>query len=156
MNNYNDYVFDNGNFIGNFEEMYQNCEDPWHQKTETYTKTQHIILLNLIKNSKAKKILEIGCGFGLLTKIIYEQNSNSEVLGMDISSTAIKKAQETNPHIQFQTRDILDFDFYKEYQPDLIVLSWTLWYTLDKIDDFIEFFKTFILITFAYNSNINI
>ena len=32
---YHDYVFKDGKFIGAFEEMYQNVEDPWHHGDAT-------------------------------------------------------------------------------------------------------------------------
>lgn len=31
MKSYQDYVIRNGEFIGQFEEMYRQCDDPWHQ-----------------------------------------------------------------------------------------------------------------------------
>lgn len=33
--NYHDYVIRDGKFIGAFEKMYRNVEDPWHQGDAT-------------------------------------------------------------------------------------------------------------------------
>ncbi len=30
-NNYSDYFIKNGKFVGEFELMYQQCDDPWYQ-----------------------------------------------------------------------------------------------------------------------------
>lgn len=43
---YHDYVFKDGKFIGAFEEMYQNVEDPWHHGDATaiyYDKDLYLI-----------------------------------------------------------------------------------------------------------------
>jgi hypothetical protein len=31
---YHDYIVVDGRFVGEFEPMYRNCEDPWHQEAD--------------------------------------------------------------------------------------------------------------------------
>lgn len=35
---YQDYVIKDGQFVGNFEQMYQNFLDPWHQSEISHVK----------------------------------------------------------------------------------------------------------------------
>ena len=64
-----------------------------------------------------------------------------EVLGIDISKIAIKNAKRKYPSCKFIVGDIMDKHLYKEFKPDIIVMSEITWYILNKIDDFIMFFK---------------
>ncbi len=36
MNNYHDYIFKDGKFVGLFEECYRDCDDPWDASKEEY------------------------------------------------------------------------------------------------------------------------
>ncbi len=64
-----------------------------------------------------------------------------QVLGVDISPTAVAKAESLHPACSFQTGDILDFDIYRQFKPDLIVMAEITWYVLDKLDAFLEFLR---------------
>ena len=136
---YQDYVIKDGQFIGEFEEMYQDYKDPWEQTTREIFSSEKTVALNLIQKYNCKKVLELGCGLGHYTHKI--QNLGVDVLGIDISPTAIKKAMQKYPNSNFKTGDILDFNLYKQYNPDIIIMSEITWYILDKLDIFIEHIK---------------
>ncbi|MBW2966379.1 class I SAM-dependent methyltransferase [Candidatus Woesearchaeota archaeon] len=48
---------------------------------------------------EGKKVLDVGCGNGYITKKMVDQGN--EVIGMDISANAIKEARRINPDIKF-------------------------------------------------------
>ena len=137
---YQEYVFQNGKFIGDFESMYKDFDDPWNQTTREEFATDKAITLNLIKKFNFKRVIELGCGLGHFTNKIRE--IGVDVLGVDISKTAIEKARTKHPNGKFLQGDILDFEIYKRYNPDLIIMAEITWYVLEKLDDFLEFFKS--------------
>lgn len=55
---------------------------------------QHNFLIKNIKEIQPESILEVGCGFGRNLKIIKEGGFNCKLIGMDISKSMLKKAQE--------------------------------------------------------------
>jgi len=136
---YQDYVIKDGVFIGEFEEMYRDFEDPWEQSTREKHAIEKKIGLDFIRQHDYKRIVEFGCGFGDYTNQL--NDTAGDVLGIDISETAIRKAKQKYPRIRFSVGDILDFDLLREYQPDCIVLAEISWYILDKIDEFQRFLK---------------
>src|SRR4030042_2863068 len=117
---YQDYVIKNGKFVGEFEEMYRDFKDPWEQTTREEWAMEKIITLNLIRKIKAKKVIELGWGLGYFTNKI--KNLGVDVLGIDISETAIKKARNKYPRCRFIAGDILDKEIYREFKPDVIVM----------------------------------
>jgi len=136
---YQDYVIKSGKFIGEFEQMYKDFKDPWEQTTREQWAMEKCIAINLIKKLKAKRVIELGCGLGHFTNRI--RRMGVDVLGIDISETAIKKARKRYPQCKFYNGDIMDKKVYLEFKPDVIVMSEITWYILDKIDDFVDFFK---------------
>jgi len=137
---YQDYVIKDGKFVGEFEQMYQDYHDPWEQTTRENYRSEKIIAIYLLKRIGAKKVIELGCGLGCYTQMI--KNAGFAVLGIDISPTAINKAKQKHPNCTFQVSDILDFNIYREYKPDAIIMAEITWYILDQLDAFINFLRT--------------
>jgi trans-aconitate methyltransferase len=137
---YQEYVIKDGKLIGEFEQMYQDFDDPWEQTTREAYASEKAVALNLIKKNHAKRVIELGCGLGYFTNQI--RNIEVDVLGIDISKTAIQKAKATFPDCQFVEGDVLDYEIYKNFKPDLIIMAEITWYILDKIDTLITFLKT--------------
>ncbi|MEK6731619.1 MAG: class I SAM-dependent methyltransferase [Pseudomonadota bacterium] len=141
---YQDYVIKDGRLIGEFELMYQHYEYPWEQNTrEKWTSTKALALnycKKLQQEEGKSKIIEIGCGLGIFSNKLFEQGGN--VLGIDISNTAILKAKKKYPNCQFKTADILDFSVYQQFSPDIIVMAEVTWYVLDKLPSFIRYIKS--------------
>ena len=130
-----------GVLVGDFENLYGDHNDPWHQSKKTRTSSDIAVILNYLKQHKVEKLVEIGCGHGHLSKQIFELGV--DVLGTDISRNAISKARALYPDITFREADILDLDVYREFKPEVFLLSDVTWYILDKLDDFIRFLRCY-------------
>ena len=133
-NDYRDYVIKEGKLIGEFEKMYQECEDPWEQTKEENSSIDKKIAIELLKKYKRKRIIEYGCGFGQFTSLL--QKDLGSALGIDISETAISKAKTRYPDCEFKVGDLLDDMIVKEYNPDAILMVEITWYVLEKISKF--------------------
>jgi len=115
MSDYHDYVFKDGQFVGKFEEMYKNStEIPWHQDQTSYaifTDIDIAILKHFQSKYKFENICEVGCGYGYVTNRIKKElsidNTTIRVTGLDISKTAIERAREAFPDINFIVCDII-------------------------------------------------
>lgn len=133
---YQDYVIKDGQFIGEFEKMYQDCEDPWRQSQEaeqSYSRSDTVVT---IKRLGLKNILEIGCGLGHFTNYLARSCDNIQIAGMDISATAIQKAAAKYPHLEFFQGNVKDIDIIlKPRGVDTIIFSEIMWYILNNLDD---------------------
>ncbi|MBI4331620.1 MAG: methyltransferase domain-containing protein [Chloroflexi bacterium] len=120
---YHDYVIKNGKFIGQFDQMYRNVADPWHQDEDGLSDKEPLRVLALQEMVKIKpgSILDIGCGLGFFTNQM-QLVTEASVLGIDISSTAVSKAVARYPNCRFETRGIAQIcGFGSKF--DLIVAS---------------------------------
>ncbi|KAA3601526.1 MAG: methyltransferase domain-containing protein [Calditrichaeota bacterium] len=63
-------------------------------------------LLDRIPLKSPKKILDLGCGTGNVTKIISERWQSSKVIGLDSSQQMLEKAQKFSSEITWQLQDI--------------------------------------------------
>jgi len=110
MGKYHKYVFDieNREFVGKFEEMYQNetkeIFDSWHQ--DDSRQVQRKVCFALLEQFNFQNIIDLGCGKGSVTHQL--KKLNNQVLGIDISETAVKFAKERYPDIKFLTANIND------------------------------------------------
>lgn len=137
---YQDYVIKDGKFVGQFEEMYEKFDDPWMQTVKEPNAREKAVILEWCKKLGRLRIMEIGCGLGVFTRQIHD--AGFDVLGIDISATAIKKARLRNPGVNFKTGDILDFQAYHDFRPEVIIMSEISWYVLEKIVPFLTFLKS--------------
>ena len=110
MPGYHKYVFDTDKreFVGEFEKMYQAEDsqgfDSWLERDlRPLRKTISYAILSAYNFSR---ILDIGCGKGTFTHLLKKQNNH--VVGIDLSETAIRKAQASFPDIDFRCQNILD------------------------------------------------
>lgn len=137
---YQDYVIKDGKFVGEFEQMYRDYNDPWEQTIREASRSEKIIAINLLKRFGLRRVIELGCGLGGFTEMI--RSAGIDILGVDISSTAISKAKKMHVNCNFKVGDILDFSLYREYKPDAIIMAEITWYVLDKLDSFVNFLRT--------------
>lgn len=110
MNDYADYVIKDGRFIGDFETMYKNCDDPWHQSDDIINSYSKMSCIASLARIGAKNILEIGCGLGYFTAFVDKMLPSSKITGVDISETAVKRAQILFPNISFLVGDVSRID----------------------------------------------
>ena len=136
---YQDYVIKGGKLVGEFEQMYRDYEDPWHQSKEGWA-SDKAIAIHLLRKTGAKKVIELGCGLGHFTEKIASEGF--AVLGIDVAPTAIEKAQRRYPARDFRVGELLDVHVYREFRPDAIVMAEITWYVLDMLDEFLKFLRT--------------
>lgn len=132
---YQDYVIKDGRLVGEFEEMYRDFADPWEQTREAFAE-EKAIALRAIRALAPRTVVELGSGLGHFTKRIKAEGVPN-VIGVDISTTALEKARAHAPECTFVAADILDFSMYERFQPDVIVMAEITWYVLDKLDRFL-------------------
>lgn len=77
------------------------------QKTARFTRT-----LEEIKNGD--KVLDIGCGVGVLTQLVKKTYPDCEVYGVDISSQAIEDNKKENPEIYYSQGTVNNLSFDNE------------------------------------------
>lgn len=127
---YHDYVIKDGEFIGKFDEMYSEFNDPWTQSVQPnkYSRTSGIIH---IENFNVKSILECGCGLGYYADWI-RRETNIIPTSVDISPVAIEKAKTLFPDLNFEVADIsIELKNYKGHE--CVMLSEIIWYILPDL-----------------------
>lgn len=139
---YQDYVIRDGRLVGEFEEMYRDHPDPWHQSQREAFSTEKMATLNLLQRLQAKRVVEVGCGLGYFTRKIAD--IGCEVVGLDVSPTAIAKATELHgsPTCRFAPADILAPDHYRDFQPDVVVMAEVTWYVLNKLPEYLRLLRS--------------
>ena len=138
-NDFYKYVIVDGKFIGKFEEMYQNCDDPWLQDSLLYQSNKIVIDILKRDNYQYENVLDIGCGKGNYTNLLYEI-LKCNIDAIDISKTAIQVAQNRYDNINFIADDFLRTNQIK-MNYDLIIVSQVLWYVLENLDSFFQKMK---------------
>lgn len=131
---YQDYVIRDGQLIGEFDEMYQDFDDPWAQSTREDHALEKLIGIELLEKYGTKRPLEYGCGLGYYTQKLYEKFGCAG--GVDISGTAIQKAKQNFSGPLFSVADLLDRGVLESFNPDCICMVEISWYVLGKIDEF--------------------
>ena len=137
---YQDFVIKDGQLVGDWEGLYKNFEDPWHQsRDDVLLDSRRIIAVNwcnrLRNEYNANKVIELGCGFGHLTETLRSQSFAA--VGVDISKTAIDKARNIHPRSVFVECSLSDFEIVKKFDADIYLMSEITWYVLDDLDDFL-------------------
>tara|TARA_B100001093_G_scaffold519987_1_gene611878 strand:- start:3879 stop:4511 length:633 start_codon:yes stop_codon:yes gene_type:complete len=137
------YTISNGKMIGDFEGLYNDFKDPFIQTKKEKFETSKKAIINycqFLQSNKKKilKTLEIGCGFGQLSKDLKKLKFNAH--GTDISKTAINKAQKDST-VKFYTSEFLNFKLYKKINPDIFILAEVSWYVLPELKKMIKFLK---------------
>lgn len=141
---YQDYVIRDGRLIGEFEKLYQDFEDPWHEvgcEEFASDKAAGINLLCRLKEEKGiSRVLELGCGFGHFAA--RAAAAGLQAAGIDISATAISIARARHARVNFHVGTIDDHELIKQLQPDVIVMAEVTWYVLNSLSPFIEFLRS--------------
>ncbi len=139
------YIFkedENGNlvFVGDFEKYYQEVDEPWGQSgsdkrlKDYYSFSRQKLVESMQElDLESKNILEIGCGQGYVTKLIYEKYGCS-IDGMDISETAIKKANTLHKNIDFFVGNICNEQVGLQKTYDVVIFNEVLWYLLEDLE----------------------
>lgn len=143
--NYHDYVFKDGKFIGAFEEMYQNVEDPWHHGDAAAI--YYDVSLYLIERYEIfpKEVLDVGCGKGAFGARLKRKLPKANILAIDISPTAIQNAKAKYGILGIDFRVIDIQKEYKSFTEDsfdfILMLDNIMWYILPNFEKIVSRFK---------------
>ncbi|EIC22315.1 class I SAM-dependent methyltransferase [Thiorhodovibrio frisius] len=138
---YHDYVIKNGKLIGAFDAMYQHAADiPWHQDRTAHAIFSEIdlaILAHFQRRFGLMTILEVGCGLGYFAERLHRKRGGGgvQIVGMDISATAVDKAKSLFPEIEFQVVDLLGVNMLTNARTfDLVIAKEIFWYFLADVE----------------------
>ncbi len=141
---YQDYVIRDGRFVGEFEGMYQDFDDPWGQTKSEPWATDKAIGLSLISRLKSefgvRRVVDLGCGLGGYTRRIRALGVTA--IGLDVSPTAIAKAKAEDPCGEYAVGGVDDHRLLGGLAPDLIVMAEVTWYVLPKLRPFLDFCRS--------------
>jgi SAM-dependent methyltransferase len=126
---------DNGNGPA-FDKLYAAVQDPFGTELPQYRYQQrkYDSLLSMIPRRRYRKVLDIGCGIGALTRKLAPFADH--VIGTDISAEALGQARKLSArfaNITYAQDDVLDTS-YPDASFDLIILADTLYY-IDSLTD---------------------
>lgn len=93
-------------------------------------------ILTSLYNFDGKSVLDIGCGFGDLNKILHQKCKRYEYVGIDLVADFINKAKELYlaPGINFLEGEFLDYKFEKKF--DYIIASGIFNYKMECVDNY--------------------
>lgn len=134
---YQDYVIRDGQYIGQFEDMYQNAaEIPWHQD-ETVNAIFSDLTVAILKRRSISSLLDVGCGMGyMVARLKNEIPGLTRVVELDISPTATAKAAALFPDIEFRA-GTLDSDTGGGETFDVVFSKDVIWYVLDDFKGYV-------------------
>jgi len=88
--------------------------------------------IDCLKGLKFKTVLEYGCGFGKISKLLIDNFDIDKYVGFDISSGQIKNAKNKNlKNATFHHSQILDFEVDHKY--DLVFGTGVLMHVPEKL-----------------------
>lgn len=141
---YHDYFIQDGRHLGLYEEMYQNCPDPWRIEELGPRLDMRAALLLLAGREKGiRRFLDLGAGLGLftslLTKVLWRVNPAAQGLITDISATAVAQAANrlADPRLEFKVLDARSLACAPDPSLqtfDLVVMAQILWGILEGLD----------------------
>jgi SAM-dependent methyltransferase len=94
-----------------FEAAYERSADPWASAAlgYRYQRLKYDKLVALLPRGRFARVLDLGCGLGLLTQKLAKRSGH--VLGLDISTAAVERARVRAAkldNLQFEQGDITD------------------------------------------------
>lgn len=113
------------------ERVFRRSPDPYHCRDSSYELAKVRDQLAVLGVQRFKRGLEIGCGEGVFTPHLAQRCD--QVVGIDLSSTAIARAKETTSHLSNVSVLVANIRRYQPPSPfDLIVASEVLYYVGEK------------------------
>jgi SAM-dependent methyltransferase len=146
----NDFLIRDGEFVRDFEAMYQNVDDPWDQQERAASDPLSTAALwfmsEIVRRDRLRidSILDLGCATGYYAErlLALSGDAGAHYVGVDISPTAIARAEQrlaaAPPHVtmraRFETGDIKDWQEKFAGKFDLIFGGKVLYYVGPEID----------------------
>ena len=134
------FVTPDGNFVGDFEAMYHNCEDPWLQSVQAFRSPLKKVILLRIAQLPQRRVIDIGCGNGTFTELIRTE-ADAEVLGLDVSPTAVPKARAKYPHCRFEVASTTQIARFADIKPTAVCMCELTWCILDSFKEVLALLK---------------
>ncbi len=133
---YQDFVICEGQFVGQFDSMYRNSSEvPWHQD-KTVNSIFSDLTVALLKARRVRSLLDVGCGLGYMTDRLRREIPGLErVVGIDVSETAISRAREMFPEIEFLSGKPQAMAGNEKFEA--VASKDVLWYVLDDLAGYI-------------------
>lgn len=101
-----------------------------------------IDLTRRINVENPEKIMDVGCGPGNSTKVLYRRWPESEIIGIDNSASMIESAQKNYPEMEWRVKDITRMETEEKY--DIIFSNATIQWIKDQeklINDLVKMLK---------------
>ena len=89
------------------------------EKSAMKVGTDGVLLACWVACKKANNILDIGCGTGLITLMLAQRNSNSNVTGIEIDKIASQEAQENICNSDWEERIEIKHTSLQQFTPQL-------------------------------------
>ena len=102
------------------KEFFDSIADSWTNDDNNYETIDYLFSLIDIKNDD--DVLDLGCGKGVITPMIYK-HTNKKVIGMDLSPKMIEYAKIINNDIdkyEFIASDFFDYNFNQKFDKIII------------------------------------
>src|SRR5437763_969607 len=113
-----------------FEELYARGSDPWGVLMSPVAHQRYLALVEVISRySPCGSLLDVGCGEGALTR--YVVGCAKEVVGIDASQTAIRRAQDLVPRAKFHCCTLETFEVDRPFD---VVLAVEVLYYVPSVD----------------------
>ena len=132
-----------------FERLYQGREDPWDVQHSPFAQARYLeILRTLVSFAPCRSILDVGCGEGTFTH--YLTGLASEVVGIDISPTALTRARRRVPRAHFHQVSLETFEPTAPF--DVVVAIEVLYYaaSLSAALDKLQRLATHVVISYTH------
>ena len=101
-----------------------------------------IDLANRINLENPEKIMDVGCGPGNSTNVLYSRWPESEIIGIDNSTSMIESAQSNYPDMEWRVEDVTKMKTEEKY--DIIFSNATIQWIKDQeklINDLVKMLK---------------
>lgn len=155
-NDYHDFVIKNGEFVGDFEEMYVQCEDPWPESIDEIKRSPFSkMTIDFIKENRVKKVLSVGGGKGKYLSYLQENTPGCEMTMIEISKSACDICRKTYPNINVIEGDCIEKLKEVNFDVDLIIFREILWYVLPDLEKIYQslrekFLGAFVIIELSF------
>ncbi len=113
------------------KDFFESIADNWNNKSDDLNEIENN-LFKEIEINKNELILDLGCGKGIITPLIYKYTER-KVIGIDLSEKMIEGAKEKNNDInkyEYHCGDYLDYKFNDKF--DKIIIFNAYPHFLDK------------------------
>lgn len=133
-NDYHDFVIKDGKFVGEFEQMYSQCDNPWPESIEEIRMNPFSRLtIDWAKDLGVKSMLSVGGGKGKYLNYLQENLPGCGMSMIELSQSACEDCRRSYPSIHVIEGDSLEQLSALNFQPDLIIFREIIWYILPNL-----------------------